>query len=278
MNMSVLQCILMGFVSGLAELLPISAEGHRAILRILMGVESEDAVFRLVIHLFTLLALLWCGREEIHKLRRTSRLMKIPARRRRHQPEMASVYTVRLLRTALTIMLIGKIFTWKFEFIADEPQILAFTLIANGILLLLPSLVRNANKDSRNMPRLDGMLMGLGAGLSVLPGISQVGATASIGIARGVERGYALRFAYILLIPGMVVHIIFDIVAIIAGGAAAFTGLGLLGALLGGVCSFVGCILGHKIMKFLSVSTNFSSFSYYCWGAGLFTFVLFLTI
>lgn len=278
MNMNFFQSIIMGFVSGFAELLPISAQAHRALLRSLMGLRSEDPVFLLILHIATLAALLWCCRGEVQRLRRTSALLRIPPRRRRHQPDMPSVYTIRLLRTASVLLCVGKLFTMRLSFIANELQILAFSVLANGILLLIPSLVRNGNKDSRNMPRLDGMLMGLGAGLSVIPGISQVGATVSIGISRGVDRRYALKFAYLLLIPGMLIQIVFDVIALAVGGAIAFTGLGLAVAFAGGIGCFLGCLIGYKLMNFLAFSTNFSAFSYYCFGVGLFSFVLFLTI
>lgn len=278
MNMNFLQSIIMGIVSGFAELLPISAQAHRSLLRCMMGIPNEDPVFRLIIHIATLAALLWCCREDIRRLRRTRAMLRIPPRKRRHQPDMPWVYTLRLLRSAAILLVIGRVFTMQLSFINDELQILTFTLIANGILLLIPSLVRNGNKDSRNMPRLDGILMGLGAGLSVIPGFSQVGATVSVGISRGVDRKYALKFAYLLLIPGILIHILFDLIAIAAGSAVVFSGLGFAVALVGGIACFLGCLIGYRLMNFLAFSTNFSAFSYYCFGVGLFCFVLFLTI
>lgn len=277
MNMTVVQSIILGIVSGFAELLPISAEAHRSLARSLMGLESEDPVFRLIIHIFSLAALLWCSRVEIDHLRRTKAILKIPKKRRRHQPDMPSVYTLRLLNAAVVLLVVGRLFTMQLRFIADELQILAFTLIINGVALLIPSLVRNGNKDSRNMPRLDGILMGLSAAFSVIPGISQVGAALSVGISRGVDRRYALKFAYLLLIPGIIIHILFDIVAIISG-TVVLSGIGLAVACAGGIACFIGCVIGYRLMNFLSYSTNFSAFSYYCFGAGLFSFILFLTI
>lgn len=278
MNMSIWQSIVMGIVSGLAELLPISSEAHRAILRCLMGIEQEDAVFRLIIHAAALAALMWNCQDEVKRLRRTRQLLRIPPRRRKHQPDPMSVYTLRVLNTAVVLLIFGRIFTMQFSFVANELQILAFSMIANGVLLLIPSLVRNGNKDPRNMPRLDGILMGLGSGLSVIPGFSQLGATVSIGICRGVDRKFALKFAYLLMIPGLLIHILFDLIAIITGGAALFTGLGLAAALIGGVFCFIGCTIAFRIMDFLSFATNFSGFSYYCFGVGLFSFILFLTV
>lgn len=278
MDMTILQNIIIGFVSGLAELFPVSAEAHRSLLRHLMGIASEDAVFRMIVHIAALAAVLWCSREEVYKLRRTQALLRIHPRKRRHQPDAPSVYTLRLLKTAGVFLVLGRVFTLQTMFIADALQYLTFVLVLNGILLLIPRLVRNGNKDSRNMPRSDGFIMGLCTALSVIPGFSQVGCTLSSGISRGVDRKYALKFAYLLLIPGLAVHILFDIAAIAMGGAAAFTGLGLVYALCGGVACFIGCTVAYRIMDFLSFNNNFSAFSYYCFGAGLFSFLLFLMI
>ena len=153
-----------------------------------------------------------------------------------------------------------------------------FSVLANGVLLLIPSLVRNGNKDQRNMPRLDGLMMGLGAALSAIPGFSMLGCCVATGISRGVDRKFALRFAYLLMIPGMLIRIVFDLIGIFTGGAALFTPVGILGVLIGSVCCFFGAVIANRIMKFLSFSSNFSAFSYYCFGVGLFSFVLFLTV
>lgn len=272
--MDYLQNFIIGIVSGFAELLPISAETHRALLRCLFGIKSEDAVSRLIFHLSSLAALIWCSKEELFKIRKTQALAKVPRKKRRRQPDMPTVYTIRLLKTAGVLLILGRLFTTKLAFVGNELQILAFSTIANGILLLIPSFVRSGNKDSRNMPRLDGLMMGLGAGLSVIPGFSQVGACVSFGCARGVDKQYALKFTYLLLIPGLLIHIIFDIIAIVSAGAA----FSFVFALISGIACYIGSYLGYKLMKFLAFSTNFSAFSYYCFGVGLFSFVLFLTI
>ena len=278
MNMNLIQSLIMGFVSGFAELLPISAEAHRALLRTFFGMSSEDAVFRLLVHLASFIGLFYATREDIMKLRTASALMKIPAKRRRHQPDMPSVYTNRLVRTALVPLLFGRIFTMQFAYMENRLNLLPAALLVNGILLLIPSLVRNGNKDSRNMPRLDGILMGLGAGLSVIPGISLVGASVSIGVARGVERNFALRLGYILALYGLGIQMLFDIAAIVMGGAAAFSFPGLLVAAAGAVCAGIGANLAVKFMRFLAFRTGFFNLAYESWGAGLMCFLLFLMI
>ena len=278
MNMSILQSVIMGFVSGFTELLPVSSEAHRAIMRCLMGIDRENGLIRLMLHAGALLAVLWLCQEDVRRLRRTKALLRIPPRRRKHQPDQMSVYILRLYRSAMLILVAARLFTPKLAFVGEELQILAFALLANGIILLYPSFVPNGNKDPRNMPRLDGMVMGLGAALSVIPGFSQMGCTLGLGIARGVDRKFALKFACLLLIPGLAVHLVFDVIALFTAGELAIPLMIVLNALLCGAFSCVGCILAHKMMTFLSFNTNFSAFSYYCFGAGLFSFILFLMI
>ena len=128
------------------------------------------------------------------------------------------------------------------------------------------------------MPRLDAMVMGLGGALSAIPGFSMLGCTVASGISRGVDRKFALRFAYLLMIPVMLIRFLFDLVAIVTGGAALFSLTGLLAAVIGAVFCFIGAVIANRIMKFLSFASNFSAFSYYCFGVGLFSFVLFLTV
>lgn len=276
--MSFLQSILMGITSGLAEMLPVSAEAHRTILRTFFGIESEDAVFRLLVHLACLIAINWHYRNDIMALRRANYLMKIPPRRRRKPLDMPTAYTAKLLRSATTVMIIFRLFTIPLSFIGEKLYLLTPVLILNGILLLIPSLVRSGNMDSRNMPRMNGMLMGLGGGFGVLPGISPLGATLSLGQWRGVDQKYALRFAYILLIPGLGMQLLFDVVSIFMGGAAAFSGIGLLYAAVGAVAAGIASIWGIKLMNSLAMRTGFTGFAYYSWGAALLCFVLFLMI
>jgi len=278
MNMNIWQNILMGLIAGFAELLPVSGDVHRALMRCFMGISREDSVFSLMVHMAALAAVWFCCQEDIKKLRRTRKLLQIAPKRRKHQPDSGSVLLWKLLQAASVPLIFGKLFTGVFSFVGNELQILSFSVLANGVLLLIPSLVRNGNKDQYNMPRLDGILMGLSAGLSAVPGFSQLGCTLAVGISRGVDRKFALRFAYLLMIPGLLLQVFFDLIAIFTGGAALFTPIGLLGAIIGGVSCYFGGLAANRIMHFLSFNSNFSAFSYYCFGVGLFSFVLFLIV
>lgn len=278
MNLNFLQSIVIGFVSGLTEMLPVSPEAHRTLLRTFFGVETEDAVFRMLVHIACLMALALHYSGTVGELRRANRLMKIPPRRRKRPLRMSEANTVRLLRTAIMAMLVLRAGTMALSFVAGRLNWLCVGLVISGALLILPAIFRSGNMDARNMPKFNGLLMGIGAGLSVLPGISPVAGAMSLGQWQGVDRSFAMKFAHILLIPVLAVGIGFDLVDIVMGGAAAFSFSGLLSAIAGAVAAGFGCRYGLRLMEKLDTNRGFTPFAYYSWGMALLCFALFLMI
>ena len=274
MSMNIWQSALTGLVSGFTELLPLSAESHRAILRILMGMEGEDPVLSLVYHIAALGALYIFCRRDIAAVQKARHLMSVPARRRRREPNPVDVCTLKHLRTAVLTVIILRLFTSVFSSITVKPHILAFSTIIGGAVVLIPAFVRNGNKDSRNMTTADTLLMGIGSGLAVIPGFSAVGCALAAGIARGVDRRFALRFSRFLAMAGLGVSVVFDFLNVIRQGTAC----GVVSILLGGIAAFAGSFTGCRLMKKMIHSTNCSGLGYYSIGLGLFLFVLFLTV
>lgn len=279
MNLSWLQSAMMGFVSGLSEPLPMSAEAHRGLLRQLFGAGSEGPLFLLMCHIAVLVVVLMSGHLELGRLRRTAKLLKLPPRRRTGHPDLNSAGTLRLLRAAALIVIIGRMISVHLDPIADKLYLLFPALVAGGLILWLPTQFRTANKDGRHLKPTDGMLMGLGAALSALPGISAVGAAASIGSILGVERRYAVRFAWILLVISLSAAIGIDLLNI-AGTGFSFELSELLRAVLGGGCAAVGAYLSTQLMRSLirRGGSGLSGFSYYNWGLALLCLVLFLLV
>lgn len=275
--MNLLQSLLIGLVSGLTEILPVSAEAHRALLYTLFGL-TEDGLFRLFVHISCFFAVSgWC-RNDLHHLRRASRLMAIPPRRRKKPLNLADANTIRLLRTATITLVICRVLFWQLDDIRTKLNLLPAGLIATGILLLIPALVRSGNMDSRNMPRLNGLIMGFGGGLGGIPGFSSLGCTVSLAQWQGVDRKYALKFACFLLLPGLGCHIVTDLLSIILAGGAGLSFSIVPVAMAGAAAAFFGCRTGLKLMQSLVAGSGFSGFSYYCWGVAMLSFALFLTI
>lgn len=116
--------------------------------------------------------------------------------------------------------------------------------------------------------------MGLGGASSILPGISGIGASVSIGSVCGVERTYALNMTLLMEMVILIGLIVFDVIGIVTVGLGTLSFLVLLKYLLSALIAFAGAYLGIRILRGMADETGFSGFAYYCWGAALFAFIL----
>lgn len=276
MDMSWLESLLYGLISGLTEFLPVSSRAHQVLLRKLFGGEAAGLT-DLMAHLGMLTALLTCCRGQIAKLRREQRLARIPKRRRKRQPDQRVRLDGRIVRTALLPLLLGFVFYLKCAELGEKLYLLSIFCILNGVILFLPALLPHGNKDSRSMSALDGWLLGLGAAMAVVPGISRIGVTHSVATMRGADRQNGLNWALLLSIPALMVLAAFDCYSMFAANALALSFPVLLKSILVWAASFGGAYTGIFILRFLSVNAGYSGFAYYSWGMALFTFILYLT-
>lgn len=279
MDISWLQSTMLGFVSGLSEPLPVSAEAHRTVLARFFGTGEISPLMLFVCHLASLAVVLLMGRLELKRLRRTARLLKTPARRRTVQPELNSTGTLKLLRTALPIAVVGRLLGFYLDDLGQKLYLLTLTLILSAIILHIPTHMRTANKDGRHLQKTDAILMGLGYALSAIPGVSGVGACVSAGLIQGADRRYAVRFAWILLCAGLCVSLGIDVLGIL--GSALKLDLSLILSLAAaGISAAVGTALAVRLMFALirRGGVGISGFSYYNWGLALLCMALFLLV
>ena len=87
MNISLLQSLLYGLISGLTEFLPVSAETHRMFFTQMTGMYPEPPLLRLCVRLFSVLGLVLACKSTLVRMRREQKLLLIPARRRRRKPD-----------------------------------------------------------------------------------------------------------------------------------------------------------------------------------------------
>lgn len=279
MNLSWLQSVMMGFVSGLSEPLPLSAEAHRGILRQFFGIGSEGPLFQLLCHVAVLVVILMTGHLELNRLHRTAKLLKQPPRRRSGNVDLNSAGTLKLLRSAVVIVIIGRMLSVHLRVVSERLYLLFPMLIAGGVILWMPTMMRTGNKDGRHLAPMDGMMTAFGAALSAVPGISFVGAAVSVAAMRCADRRYALRFAWILLVIDLVAAIGVDLLAI-AGVGFSFALSELLRGALGAVSAAAGAYLAVQVMHALMRrgGRGISGFCFYNWGLALLCMVLFLLV
>lgn len=277
MDMNWFQSLLLGLLSGLAEILPVSAHAHRLVMLKLFGATSEPALLRLMIHLGTLASLYYCLRNHVVRMTRAQRLSQIPKKRRKRPLDTKSLADFRLLKTTLIPIVIGFLFYSKTAVLGNKLLIVAAALMVNGLILYIPQFLPGSTRESDQMSPVDGLLLGLGVAVATIPGLSAIGLALSIASIRGMEKKAALNIALLMNIPmvlGLTVH---DVISILSGGLSGVS-IGLVfSSLLAAAAAFAGVFLGIKLLRKISDTIGYAGFGFYCWGTALFTFFIFLT-
>lgn len=277
MELNWLQGLLMGLISGFTEILPVSAQAHRLVVLTLFGETNESALLRLMLHISTLAALYYCCRKQILRITRAQKLAKIPKRRRKRPLDTKSLMDLSLLKTTLIPIVLAFLFYSKTSLLGSNLMVVAAFLFLNGVILYIPQFLPGSNKESGNLTRIDGLLLGLGGAVSTLPGISCVGASVSIGTVCGMEKNYVLNTALLMKMPVTICLIVYDIIGIVSGGLSGVSFGLLVSCLLAAAACFAGVFLGIKLLRKLADSVGYSVFAFYSWGAALFTFIFYLT-
>lgn len=277
--MNWLHSVLLGFVSGLCGILPLSAQANRALLRQILGAAAEEPLFSLLCRAAVLIVLLASGLLEVRRLRRTAKILRMPARRRTGHPSLNESGTLRLLRVAAPFAFVGGMLSVTMADVAERLWLVTIPLVLGGFLLWLPTHMSSANKDGRHLSGLDALLMGLGALAAGVPGISLVGTVFAISSMRGAHRRYALRFSCMLLAVNLIGGLFMDVLTV----AASVFSLGatqLICAGLGGIAAALGAYLAMQAVRSLihPGAAAFYAFCYYNWGQALLSLVLFLLV
>ena len=274
--MNVLESVIFGLFSGLSDVLPVSSQAHKAMILKIFGEKAENPVLRLLIHIAILAALYYSCSPHITRIIRQLKLSRIPKRKRKRPLDVQLLMEFKLLRTMLIPVLLSLLLYNKTSGWGLKLNLTAIFLLLNGIILYLPNLLPTGNKDARSMSDLEGLLMGVGASLSVLPGVSSVAGSLSVASVCGAERTFALNMTYLMHMVLTVALIAFDLAAVVAAGVSGISEMVLLGYILAAAAAFGGTYLGIRMMRVLAVNIGFSMFAYYSFGAALLSFMLYL--
>ena len=274
MELGWIQSGLYGFVAGLAEILPISARAHELLLLKFLGIQTNLDLLNLMCHLGVIAGLYFCSQSQIVRMNRARALARVPKRRRKRPLDTKSLMDWSMLKTMLLPAIAGLLLYRYTRPLEKKSALLAIFLLLNGLILYIPQFFPSSNRDSRNLTRVEGALMGLGGTAAVLPGVSAIGASMSIGSICGVERSYGLTMAMLMDMGLMLGFVVYDVLGLFSGGLDGLTFVMVVQCLLGAGAAFGGTLLGVKALRFLAQEHGYGLFGLYSFGLALFTFVL----
>ena len=278
MELNWLQSILFGLVSGAADIIPVSGQAHRLLLLKFFGVNQLPNLLALLLHLSVAAALYLSSQGQFVRMNRARALARIPKKKRKRPLDTRSMMDWSLIKTMLVPTVIGLLLNSRVRGWSVNMFLIAGMLFVNGLILYIPQFLPTSNRDSRTLTRLEGVLMGLGAGASVLPGISTVGIMVSIASVCGIERLYGLNMTFIVKLFFLAGLMVYDVLAIITDGLFFQTVNLLAQYLFTGLLSFGASMFAIRLLRRLAPEHGFHTFGVYCWGLALFTFILNLVV
>lgn len=267
--MNWLQSFIYGLISGLSEIVPVSASAHQDLLCKLFGQERADPLLNFLVHVSVLIAIYFNCRNHIHQILRDADTSK-----RRRGAQTAN-FELRFIKTGSVVLVLSLFaFTYIFKTTSNLGNIAIFCLI-NGLILFASGRVLQGNKNARHLSTLDAAATGILSAFSVFSGLSRVGICVAFPIFRGADRQTALNWGLIMSIPAVAVLALLDLFSMFAGMEVMSFGV-YLGYILSMVSTYVGTTVAIMFMRFVVVRNGISGFAYYSWGTALFAFILYL--
>ena len=198
--MGIFEAILLGFIQGLTEFLPISSSAHLRITSELLGIGDAGAAFTAITQIGTEAAVVvFFWRDIVRIIGRWFRSLtgSVP----RKDPDALMGWWI-ILGT-IPIVVLGLLFQDQIETTFRSLWIVAVMLIVFGLLL---GLADRLGKRVLTLDRLTwkhGLVYGLAQALALIPGVSRSGGTLTAGLLMGYTREAAARYSFLLAIPAV---------------------------------------------------------------------------
>ena len=197
--------IVLGVVQGVAEFLPISSSGHLSLLQYFFGMTEPDALYNILLHFATLIAVCVVYWRDILDMimeffRGIAALISHDAPRG-NPPEGRRLVLLIILAT-LPLFLILPI-EGLVEDLGANPVFVSVMLLVTGCVLFLSDKYGGGRKNVRTATVKDVLLVGVAQGMATIPGLSRSGSTISAGMALGFDRNFAVRFSFLMSLPAV---------------------------------------------------------------------------
>ena len=271
--MTVINAVILGLIQGIAEFFPISASGHFAIVQNLFGLGTADEhmLFQVLLKLTGLIALCVVFREDLSGLFNDCVTMFTTGDAKLRDKSRLGARQMLMLLVSCVPMLVLVPFYGMLEELGSHTVVIGLTMILTGCLLYVADKFLPGKKDGKNITILDAVVIGVCQAVAVLPGLSRPAAAIGACLCCGVDKEYAVKYSFLLLIPALLGSTLSGIVKLFGAGVNwAY----LPAYFIGTAVALLISVLSLGIMQLMVKKGRIGSFSYYCWGAGVITIFL----
>lgn len=237
--MEILFAILLGFVQGITEFLPISSSGHLVLLELIVGTEFNFALLNVLVHFATLFAVCFYCRKTLkylilHPLCKTNLLLFLAT-----------------IPAVLFVVLTRNIF----DFNNSNFLFLGVGFLLTALFLIVAELCIKKEQSLKPLGVFSALAMGLGQAFAVFPGLSRSGTTFSVGVIAGNEKNETLQFSFLMSIPIILASVVYEI--FFEKNTFSFESTEIFPMAVSCVTAFIFAVLGLKLMNKLVQKIRF---------------------
>ena len=235
--MDILNSIILGFIQGITEFLPISSSGHLILARDFLNISNINGLaFDAVLQLATTMAILVYFLKDILLMFSSKKLLSI------------------LIIATIPAVVLGLFLENFMETVFRSSELVASTLVIGALIMFFADRYNNKKTINKNQLSIKkSFLIGLFQSLALIPGMSRSGMTISGGLFNGLSREEATRFSFLLAFPILFGSGIKKLLDLYNENMLVDFGTPLI---FGSISAFlVGILAIHFLIKFLKTHT-----------------------
>ena len=221
--------IVLGFIQGLAEFLPISSSGHLIILKEIMHVDlgGGGMFFDVMLHFGTLLAIFIAFWKDIRRLivegihiigdifanigiwfrgflgkeRRYHRIVRSSYRK----------FVMLIIVSTIPTGIIGYLFKDTVELAGTMVIVPGICLLITAAFLIIADLTDEGEKRPKDASYFNAAMVGVSQGIATMPGLSRSGTTITACLLCGFEKRFAVKYSFIMSIPAVLGAVVLEL-------------------------------------------------------------------
>jgi undecaprenyl-diphosphatase len=252
--MDLLQAIILGFIQGVTEWLPISSTGHLRITEQLLGL-TLPLLFDVTLHVGTMVVILLFFRKSIKLV--LAALVKGDFKS--ENGKLIPLIIVGTLPTAL----IGLVFSNTIETVFSSFLPMAGAFLICGVMLYLS---KTGPEQKESITYLTALAIGTAQGIALIPGISRSGLTIATALLLGLTGKKAFKFSFLLSVPAVIGAL--GLTLYEQHEMLTLVGVGWTEILVGITISIVVSYFALKLLWKAVADKKFYLFAFYCWLIG----------
>lgn len=262
--MDVIQALILGFIQGLTEYLPVSSSGHLTIGANLFGLSGEEnLLFNVVVHVATVcstLVILWKEIVWIFK-----GLFKIGNDEQgRFLLNNEQKYALNIIVSMIPVGIVGVFFKdYIEEIFGSGLLIVGCMLLLTATLLAFSYYAKPRQKEEVSL--VDAFIIGLAQACAVMPGLSRSGSTIATGLLLGNSKEKLAQFSFLMVIPPILGEALLDVLKVMKNGFDEVSaGISLTALVVGFLAAFISGCVACKWMINIVKKGKLIYFAIYC--------------